>query len=408
MGLYKKKIKDLFKSHLFISFVGIIFGSLITVIFFILISKYLNEIYLAKFSLGLLFFFGITQLSLIGLEQNIIANSNSIDPKILFFDKKIILILFAIFISIILCVILFLCKDIFIIPILFQDIVILNIAIIVAVTNRTIQAYIQSCSRLYENAIINFLRYLGYLIFLIKWLFDNSINILTFFLIGELVALFSVIVIILFKIPIQYIRKKITFNLDYSFLGLSQFSYESLFKLDLLTISILGTQKMLITYTILSNVIEGMVNFLSATHPAVNNYMSKFKYNNITNKDKKFMTYIDKFSIFSLLAIFPCYFIFHYAVFDTNPELLFMLMAFLFSVCLIYFRKLFLFFNYFSINNLPFYQFIYGIFLITTNMILNFILFKFMNILGILLATFITYLIAYFFIKNNIKKYYQK
>jgi hypothetical protein len=151
-----------------------------------------------------------------------------------------------------------------------------------------------------------------------------------------------------------------------------------------------------------------MVNFLSAAHPAVNNYMSKFKFNNITNKDKKFMTYIDKFSIYSLLAIFPCYFIFHYAVFNTNPEFLFMLMAFLFSVCLIYFRKLFLFFNYFSINNLPFYQFMYGIFLITTNMILNFILFKFMNILGILLATFITYLIAYFFIKNNIKKYYQK
>ena len=112
MVSYKKKIKNLFQSHLFISFVGIIFGSLITVIFFILISKYLNEIYLAKFSLGLLFFFGITQLSLIGLEQNIIANSYSIDPKILFFDKKIILILFAIFISIILCMILFFFRDI--------------------------------------------------------------------------------------------------------------------------------------------------------------------------------------------------------------------------------------------------------------------------------------------------------
>ena len=406
MELYKKRIKDLFKSHLFISFVGIIFGSLISVIFFILISKYLNEIYLAKFSLGLLFFFGIVQLSLIGLEQNIIANSNSINPKILFFDKKIILILLAIFISIILCVILFLFKDIFIIPILFQDIVILNIAIIVAVINRTIQAYIQSCSRLYENAIINFLRYFGYLIFLIVWLFDNSINILTFFLIGELVALFSIFVIILFKIPTEYKSKKITYNLNYSFLGLSQFSYESLFKLDLLTISILGTQQMLITYTILSNVIEGMVNFLSVAHPSVNNYMSKFKFNNITNKDKKLMTYIDKFSIFSLLAIFPCYFIFHYAVFDTIPELLFMLMAFLFSMCLIYFRKLFLFFNYFAINNLPFYQFMYGIFLITTNMILNFVLFEIMNILGILLATFITYVIAYFFIKKNIKKYY--
>ena len=68
MELYKKRIKDLYKSHLFISFVGIIFGSLISVIFFILISKYLNEIYLAMFILGLLFFFGIVQLSLIGLE----------------------------------------------------------------------------------------------------------------------------------------------------------------------------------------------------------------------------------------------------------------------------------------------------------------------------------------------------
>ena len=103
-----------------------------------------------------------------------------------------------------------------------------------------------------------------------------------------------------------------------------------MFKLDLLTISIFGNQKILIYYTILSNVLEGVINFVSVSHPMIHNFMNKFKSNEVQDEDIKLMNYINYFSIFILILIVPFYLFFNYLVFLEFVKTDFLLIALIF------------------------------------------------------------------------------
>ncbi|MDA7474219.1 hypothetical protein N8952_01725, partial [Candidatus Pelagibacter ubique] len=100
LNLKKKEIYIFLRSHFFLSICGSIMGVLTTAIFFILISRYLDQILLAKFSLSILFFFGVLQISLMGVDQNIIAHSKTLNSRKIIFDQKIKLL----FVSIGVCI----------------------------------------------------------------------------------------------------------------------------------------------------------------------------------------------------------------------------------------------------------------------------------------------------------------
>ena len=405
LKLDKKKNYIFFKSHLFLSICGSILGVLSTSIFFIFIFKFLDQIFLAKFSLSILFFFSILQISLMGLDQNIIAHSKTLNSKKIIFDQKIKLISITIPISILFYFILYKLKNIFVVELLINDFIILNSSVILGLFSRVLQAYLQASSKLIENAKANFCRYLGYLIFVVIWLFNKDINILYYFFYGEVLALIFLSILIVLNVGFKYSNKIKNYNVKYLYLGISQFSYESLFKLDLLTIAIFGNQKLLLTYTILSNVIEGIINFLSVTHPMIHNFMNRFKIDQFSKKDLNLMNYINKFSILILFMIFPSYFLFNYLVFAEFPENNLILVALLFSFLLIFFRKVFLFFFYFSINNKPEKQFIFSLSMVIGNFILNILLFKYFGLYGIVAATLMTYFFSTIYISNYLKKY---
>ena len=238
LNFKKKEINIFFKSHLFLSICGSILGVFSTAIFFILISKFLDQIFLAKFSLSILFFFSILQISLMGLDQNIIAHSKTLNSKKIIFDQKIklvsITIPISIAVSICLFLIIFSLKNIFIISLHVHDFIILNISVILGLLCRVFQAYLQASSKLFQNAQANLFRYLGYLSFMIIWVFNLDLNILFYFLFGEIFALIFLLILIFFKIGYKYSIKIKEYNFKYLYLGISQFSYESLFKLDLL------------------------------------------------------------------------------------------------------------------------------------------------------------------------------
>lgn len=403
--LIKGDTLEFVKSHLFLSIIGSALGILSTAAFFILISRYLDQVFLAKFSISILFFFSILQISLLGLDQNIIAHSKTLYSQKIIFDKKAFLLIGSLTISLIFFSIIFKLKEIFIIEIYLNDFIILNIAVIIALICRVLQAYLQSSSKLLENARTNFIRYTGYAIFIIFWLKNTQINILYFFLFSELLALLYLVYRIFFCIGFNYSKSDKKLNLKYLYLGISQFSYESLFKLDLLTISIFGTQKLLILYTILSNIIEGIINFLSVTHPMVHNFMNKHKINKVETEEQKLMKYINYFSIMILLMILPAYIVFNFAVFLEFPKKDLFLIACFFAVLLIFFRKVFLFFFFFSINNKPLSQFSYSILMAISNLALNIILFQIIGVYGIAIATLLVYFFANLFIRNRLKKY---
>ena len=393
------------KSHLFLSILGSFIGVSSTAIFFILIPIFLDQIFLAKFSLGILFFFGLLQLSLIGLDQNIIAHSQNLSSKKVIFDNKLLLLIISIIICIFFFFVIFQLKKIFIIELYFDDFIILNVAVIFGLICRVLQAYLQASSKLLENAKANLSRYLGYVLYLIYWVSNTEINILHFFLFGELIALFYLVFIIFFSIGFKYSVTTKRLNIKYLILGFSQFTYESLFKLDLLTISIFGTQKLLIMYTILSNILEGIINFISVAHPMIHNFMNKFKIDKVAPKDLKLIGYINHISILVLLMLLPTYMMFNYAVFYEFPEKNLIIIAFSFSIFLIFFRKVFLFFFFFSINNMPLNQFSFSFSMFISNLILNIILFKLIGIYGIVVATLLVYFFANIFINYYLKKY---
>ena len=405
LNLKKKEINNFFKSHLFLSICGSILGVLSTAIFFILISKFLDQVFLAKFSLSILFFFSILQISLMGVDQNIIAHSKTLDSKKIIFDKKIKLLFISIAVSVCLYLIIFSLKNIFIINLYIHDFVILNISVILGLLCRVFQAYLQASSKLFQNAQANLCRYLGYLSFMIIWVFNLDLNILFYFLFGEIFALIFLLILIFFKIGYKYSIKIKEYNFKYLYLGISQFSYESLFKLDLLTIAIFGNQKLLILYSILSNIIEGIVNFLSVTHPMINNFMNRYKVSKISKKDLNLMNYINVFSIFIFLMILPSYFLLNYLIFMEFPRNDLIFIAILFSFLLIFFRKVFLFFFFFSINNLPEKQFLFSSSMAIGNFILNIFLFYYFGLFGIVFATLITYFISKLYISYFLQKY---
>lgn len=133
MYLNSKKKNEFFvflRSHFLLSIFGSILGVLSTAIFFILISRYLDQIFLAKFSLSILFFFSVLKISLMGLDQNIIAHSKSLNTKKIIFDQKIKLLFVSIIVCIFIYSIMYFLKDIFIVEFLFKDFVILNLSVI--------------------------------------------------------------------------------------------------------------------------------------------------------------------------------------------------------------------------------------------------------------------------------------
>lgn len=401
----KRHLIDFFKSHIFISILGSFLGIFSTAIFFILLSRYLDHIYLAKFSLALLFFFATQQISLIGIDQNIIANTKYLKSKIIIIDNKIFLLIYSILFSILIFTLIYFVRKIFVIELNLPDFVILNISVILSLMNRTFQGYLQSCSKLFANAWVNFTRYLGYMIFIFIWFLKKELNILFFFLFSELFAFLIIVLITFFIIGFEYSNKKIPYNLKYTYLGFSQFSYESMFKLDLLTISIFGNQKILIYYTILSNVLEGVINFVSVSHPMIHNFMNKFKSNEVQDEDIKLMNYINYFSIFILILIVPFYLFFNYLVFLEFVKTDYLLIALIFSSLLIFFRKVFLFYYFFSINNDPLAQLYFSMMMLIFNLSLNILLFKTIGIWGIAVATLLTYFVSNIYINKYIIKY---
>ena len=405
LNLKKKEIHVFLRSHFFLSICGSIMGVLTTAIFFILISRYLDQILLAKFSLSILFFFGVLQISLMGVDQNIIAHSKTLNSKKIIFDQKIKLLFVSIGVCIFIYFILYFLKDIFIVELLINDFIILSFSVILGLLCRVLQAYLQASSKLLENAQVNFCRYFGYLLFVIIWIFKKDLNILFYFFVSEILTLSLLLILIFFNIGFKYSYKIKNYNIRYLYLGISQFSYESLFKLDLLTISILGDQRLLIAYTVLSNVIEGIINFLSAAHPMIHNFMNRFKFNQIYKKDLVLMKYINIFSICILIMIFPAYLIFNYFVFIKFPEYDLILVALVFSFLLIFSRKVFLFFFFFSINNMPEKQLKFSLLMFLGNFISNIILFNYVGLYGIVFATLATYFISAIYISHFLKKY---
>ncbi len=405
LNLKKKEINIFLKSHLFLSICGSILGIMSTAIFFILISKFLDQVFLAKFSLSILFFFSVLQISLMGVDQNIIAHSKTLDSQKIIFDQKIKLLFISIAVSIFFYLILYKLKNIFIINLHIYDFIILNISVILGLLCRVFQAYLQASSKLLQNAQANLFRYLGYLSFMIIWIFNINLNILFFFLIGEIFAFIFLLILIFIKIGYKYSIKIKKYNFKYLYLGISQFSYESLFKLDLLTIAIFGNQKLLILYSVLSNIIEGMVNLLSVAHPMIHNFMNRYKISKISKRDLNLMNYINIFSIFIFIMILPTYFVLNYLIFIEFPNYELIFIATLFSFLLIFFRKVFLFFFFFSINNMPEKQFLFSSSMTIGNFILNIFLFFYFELLGIVFATLTTYFISKLYISNFLQKY---
>lgn len=405
LKLKKREIRAFFKSHLFISICGSIIGVLSTAIFFILISKNLEQIFLAKFSLSILFFFSVLKISLMGLDQNIIAHSKSLNAKKIIFDQKIKLLFIPIGVSISIYSILYVFKDIFIVDFFVSDFLILNLSVILGLLCRTLQSYLQASSKLLENAKANLCRYLSYLLFIIIWIFNNDLNIMFYFFVGEILTITFLMFSIFLNIGFKYSHKIKNYNIKYLYLGISEFSYEGLFKLDLLTIAIFGNQKLLVTYAILSNVIEGIINFLSIAHPMINNFMNRFKYDQVLKKELVLMKYMNIFSILILLMIFPAYFIFNYFVFMKFPQYELIIIAILFSSLLILFRKVFLFFFYFSINNAPQKQLKFSLLMFLGNFIFNIVLFNYIGLFGIVISTLVVYFLSTIYISAFLKIY---
>ena len=188
------------------------------------------------------------------------------------------------------------------------------------------------------------------------------------------------------------------------FLSISQFSYQSLFKIDILTISILGNARLVILYAILSNVIEGIINFVTTFHASMNNFILKNKNKQITRADIKNYLSVDKIVQSLILLIFPSYLIFNYLVFSEFPKINFILIIFLFSFSIFLSKKLFLFFYIYSLYENPVKQFIFSFSFLLTNLIFNIILFKYIGIIGIALATSFSYLSFNLIINKEIEK----
>lgn len=404
--MYSEIYKKFFNSkHLAISFTGTILGIITTVILFLHAMINDQEIVIAKFSIFLLIFFGTSILCMLGNDIEILAKTNNLRKKKIIIDNKI----FKLILSLILNILLFLIYNhffhIFVIEITFDELLVIHIAIFLSNLNRTFQSYIQSSSKLLTNSILDFSRYVGYAFFLIFWIFKKFQFVSFIFLIGESVTFISLLSFIIFNYSqFTFENKKINFKLNYFLLSFSQFAYQGLFKIDILTLALFGNLKLIILYAILSNVVEGIVNFITSFHPAMNNLILKNKKNLISKNDINNYFSIKKISSFLIILIIPSYLIFNYLVFFDFPEFIFLVIVLFLSISVFISKKLFLFYYVYSLYEKPFNQFLFSIGLLMSNFILNIILFKLIGLLGIAIATSMSYILFNFIIINELKK----
>jgi hypothetical protein len=395
---------SLFSIHIYISFLASFIGIVAISIFYIHSVLNSQELLLAKFSLIFLIYFSLSLFCLIGNDQEIIATSKNIKSKFINIDSKIFRILVSYFIVLILFYLIKYFKNIFIIDISDDDLIIIHIALIFFIFNRIIQAFCQASSKLIENSTLDFARNVGYLVFVLLWLLEICKNISLIFVISELfVFILIFFYFLLFNKKIKYQNKSLKFNKQYITIGLSQFSYQSIFKADIFTLAIFGNPILVVWFSVLSNVVEGIVNFITTFHPVINNFIIKKNNRCKINKEKKNIKFIMTFCSVLILLITPAYIFFNILIFNDLPNIIFLISVIIINLSFFFFRNLFFYFNLYSMTKQPNKQFLFSIGIIISNILLNMILFKFIGVLGIALASMLTMLIFYEIINKSLK-----
>lgn len=390
--------------HVYISIVASCLGIIASAIFYIYSVNFLLDLELAKFSIFIVIFFSFLYLSLLGNDQEIISNSKDLKSKYIIINKRIFRIVPCYILSFLLLYLLKLYKNIFIFELSDSEFNILHISILLGLFNRTIQSFCQASSKLIENSILDLSRNFGYLLFVFFWIFIEIRYVSLFFLISEfLVFLIIVFYLFFFVKNIRFKKKeKIYFNKDYLTLGISQFSYQTIFKLDIITLSIFGDIKLVILFSILSNVVEGIINFLNTFHPTVNNFIVK-KINMISvKKDEKIILKVKNISSYLILLIIPFYVLFNFIVFKKIPSNDFLITGVILSISILLSKNLFIFFYFFSMSKKPINQLIFSLTLFSMILFLNIFLFKIFNILGIAISNFITFILYSFYLKKKL------
>lgn len=397
---------SLFSIHIYISFLASFIGIAAISIFYIHSVLNSQELILAKFALIFLIYFSLSLFSLIGNDQEIIATSKNIKSKFIIINSKIFKILVSYFIILILFYVIKYFKNIFIIDISDEDLIIIYIALIFFIFNKIIQAFCQASSKLIENSILDFARNFGYLVFVFFWIFKICKNISLIFVISELIV-FSLIIFyfIIFNKKIKYQNKSLKFNKQYITIGLSQFSYQSIFKADIFTVAIFGNPLLLVWFSVLSNVVEGIVNFITTFHPVINNFIIKKINRYKIYEEKKNIKFIIIFCSVLILLITPAYIFFNILIFNELPNIFLLISIIIINLSIFFFRNLFFYFNLYSMIKQPNKQFLFSTGIIISNILLNIILFKFIGVIGIALASMLTMFIFYKIINKSLKNY---
>ena len=395
---------SLLSIHIYISILASFIGIAAISIFYIHSVMNSQELLLAKFSLIFLIYFSLSLFGLIGNDQEIIATSKNIKSKFIIINSKIFRILVSYFIILILFYLIKYFKNIFIIDISDDDLIIIHIALIFFIFNRIIQAFCQASSKLIENSILDFARNLGYLLFVFLWIFETCKNISLIFVISELIV-FSLIFFyfLLFNKKIKYQNKSLKFNKLYITIGLSQFSYQSIFKVDIFTLAVFGNPILVVWFSVLSNVVEGIVNFITTFHPVINNFIIKKNNRYKINKEKKNIKFVMTFCSILILLITPAYIFFNILIFKELPNIFLFISIIIINTSIFFFRNLFFYFNLYSMIKQPNKQFLFSIGFIISNILLNIILFKFIGVIGIALALMLTMFIFYNIINKSLK-----
>ena len=208
----------------------------------------------------------------------------------------------------------------------------------------------------------------------------------------------------MFTAKIKY--KKFNFNLfigKYSLSSFSHFSYQGILKLDVLVLSIISDPKIVILYSIVSNVIEGVINLISSFHPIIHNYILKINSQIEVTKEYINIKDVKKIISFFILLLIPGYLILNYLIFLKFPNSTFILIIVSLSFTILATKKLFMFFNLFSLEKKPYKQFLFSISFLITNLLLNVIFYNLFAELGIALATCFSYYIFYFILNIKLK-----
>ncbi len=207
----------------------------------------------------------------------------------------------------------------------------------------------------------------------------------------------------LFNKKIKYQNKSLKFNKLYITIGLSQFSYQSIFKADIFTLAIFGNSLLVVWFSVLSNVVEGIVNFITTFHPVINNFIIKKNNRYKINKEKKNIKFVMIFCSILILLITPAYIFFNILIFRELPHILLLISIIIINTSIFFFRNLFFYFNLYSMIKQPNKQFLFSIGIIISNILLNIILFKFIGVIGIAIALMLTMFIFYKIINKSLK-----